>query len=295
MQVSLRLENTLQQEFHRFSPAVEASVRQFSQVNARISPGQVWGPLSSLFFEVNYNQVASQSALWEHRSGEPLWRISPPTANDAASEVIGRSGYVKNEFRPDAFWLFTTLAEWGSQEVAASKTRLIRTNWQITEKADVRLALATRITGQYRQSCADAGAGRTTGVIEPSVWLEQRWSEDLLSTMQILYRRTTAHTTLADGLAEDWGGAVDITFRKDRWALMRHVELRQSISANLRISPGIPRQRNVLLTGTTSMDLYPVHALIIRLRCDWNRYRDELISAGGYDTVTGSLKVALQL
>jgi hypothetical protein len=295
MQVNARLENTLQQDFHHGGDSLTYYARQFYQVNTRLSPGQIWNRLSSLFFEVTYNQSVSQSDVASVSTAPSVWRISAPEYNCAGSYILNRNTFVKNEFRPDVNWLVSSLVEWNTQHSESGNTGLDRNSWQWTEKVDVRPSYTTRLIAQYRRVSQDHGFARENQIHEPSIWLEQRWTEDFLSTAQIIYRRTEVEDRTISALRQEWEGLLDLVLREDEWLGMHHVEFRQSFLGSHQLQERIPVLQNYRLGTTSSIDLYPLNSLIVRLRFDWNRFIDELQDSGTYSTMNFTLKVSLQL
>jgi len=295
LQINARLENTLQQYYFPNSDINNWYLRQFHQVNFRISPGQAWKPLSVLFFELNYNQAANQADIAHGNEGPRVWRLTGPAEDATGSFQLARNYFIRNEYRPGADWLLTTLFEWGEQELGAGTSRLAKSSWQFNEKVDVRLTFETRLIAEYRESYQDEGYQRFARVSQPSVWVEQRWTPDILSTFQVLYRRTRADNLIALGAENAWEAILDFFLRKDDFAGMRHVEFRQSLSGKYLNSEGLPVRKNYRVGSGTSLDLYPVQSLIVRFRLDVARYVDEIRYLNTYDTVSFSVKLSLQL
>jgi len=295
VQVNARLENTLQQYFFPNGDNTNYYLRQFHQVNFRISPGQAWKPLSVLFFELNYNQAVNQADVAHGNESSLVWRLAGPDDDATGSFQLSRNYFVRNEFRPGPDWLLTTLFEWGDQELGAGTSRLAKNSWQFNEKVDVRVTFETRLIAQYRQSFQEGGYQRLTRVNEPSVWLEQRWTPDILTTFQVLYRRTETDDRVSAGTGHDWETILDFFLRKDDFAGMRHVEFRQSFSGAYRYSEGLPGQENYRIGAGSSLDLYPIHSLIVRFRVDIGRYVDQILYRNTYDSVSFNLKLSLQL
>ena len=295
VQVNARVENSLQQEFHRENTLNNYYLRQFRQTNVRLLPGYIWAALSPLFFELTYNEAVLQSGVIRGQAGSYLWRLSAPDQTPAGSFVVDRNTVAKNEFRPNSDWLFTTLVEWNKQEINAGVSRMDKHSWQFTEKADVRLTFATRFVAQYRRLYQDRGANRTSVQHEPSIWLEHRWTQDVLTTAQLLYRRNETNGAASSLLMHDWESILDVALWKDQWLGMRHVEVRQSLSGTYRRSNGIPIDKNYQVGTSSTLNLYPLHSLTLRLRMDWNRYGDLVVPQSTYNTWSFSLKLTLQL
>ncbi len=294
MQINARFENALQQDFHRNGDSLTYYLRQFYQINTRFSPGQIWERLSSLFFELTYNQSVSRSDVALTLNTPSVWRLSEPERTGTGSLILNRNTFIKNEFRPGTNWLISTLMEWNSQQIEAGNTELLRSSWHYTEKVDVRPGYATRLIAQYRRYSQDQGFNRTNQVHEPSLWAEQRWTQNLLSTAQILYRRTTIEDRTISGTRYDWEAILDFVMRMDQWLSMRHIEIRQNFSGSRQKQIGIPFQQNYRIGTTTSIDIYPINSLIVRLRLDWNQFVDEVLEASTYSSIDFTLKISLQ-
>ncbi len=295
LQVNARVENSLQQYSFPNSDINNYYLRQFHQVNFRISPGQAWKPLSVLFFELNYNQAVNQSDVAHGNEGPRVWRLTGPAEDATGSFQLARNYFIRNEFRPGADWLLTTLYEWGDQELGAGTSRLAKSSWQFDEKVDARLTFETRLIAEYRESYQDDGYERLVRVSQPSLWLEQRWTPDILSTFQLLYRKTRTDNLTALVTENNWEAILDFFFRKDDFAGMRHVEFRQSLSGTYLNSEGLPERKNYRFGAGSSLDLCPVHSLIVRFRLDLARYVDQIWYVNTYDTMSFSVKLSLQL
>ena len=237
----------------------------------------------------------TQSDVASTRSAPSVWRITAPCGGGTGSYLLSRNTFVKNEFRPGTDWLISTLLEWNLQQAGLGISRLGRSSWQYTEKLDVRPGYTTRMIAQYRRFSQDQGFDRTTNSHEPSLWVEQRWTPDFLTTAQALYRVTGTEDRTTSGKLHDWEGMLDFVLRKDQWIGIRHVEFTQDFSGSRQSQNGTPVQRNYRLGATSSLDLYPFSSLIVRLRFDYTTFVDQVFDTGSYSTVDYTLKLSLQL
>ena len=116
-QVNVRVENTLDQDFHGRSAVKSARLSQFPQLDLRLSPGHLWNALSPVHFQLNFSQ--SLFGLGATGAGLDAW-VSQLFSRDARrledSQLI-RNCFVRNELRPSPRWHLFSLVEWGSQEV----------------------------------------------------------------------------------------------------------------------------------------------------------------------------------
>jgi hypothetical protein len=295
LQVNARMENVLQQYYHRSSGQEEYTLRQFSQANVRISPGSLWDGLSSLFFEVNHNISLAQSGQMEGSVGSWLWQLSAPERDASASRSFLRASYVKNDFRPSAQWLLQSLFEWSAQDLAAGSSALQSRFWRLNEKLDWKAGLSTRIIMQYKQTRQDFGYQRVSTDREPSVWVEQRWTSDIMTVAQLLYRRTVAEEYGREINTRELQSTLDLIWRMNNFVGMRFVEFRQTLFGSFRTIDGPYAQEGYQLTAGTSLDLYPIHSLIVRLRGDFGRMMDRLLPLASYTTLSYSARVSLQL
>lgn len=295
LQVNARMENTLQQYYHRSSGQDDYALRQFYQANFRISPGSIWDELSSLFFEVNHNVSLAQSGQSEGSVGAWLWRLSTPEREGSASQSLLRASYVKNEFRPSAQWLLQSLFEWTTQDLSAGGSALQRRFWRLNEKLDWKAGLSTRIILQYKKNRQDLGYKRVSTDHEPSIWVEHRWTTDIMTVAQILHHRTDAEAYGQEATTREWQSTLDLIWRKNDFIGLRFMELRQTLFGSHRVFDGPYAQEAYQLSAGTSLDLYPIHSLVVRLRGDFGRTMDRLLPQASYTTLSYSARVTLQL
>lgn len=295
VQVNVRLENTLAQHAHSNSSLRNYMLGQFYQVNVRVSPGQLLDFFSPMFFELNYNQSLAQSGVRDDHAGSYLWRISPPDLDASESFSLGRTYYIKNEFRSSAEWFLVSTCEWNTNDVGASRSRLERSAFRLSEKLDLKFGPATRLVAEFKHLHQNLQYGRRTREYEPSLWLEHRWSSELTNTFHLTYRRRNAEEGSITTIANDWTHTVDVLWQKRDVAALRYFELQQTLSGEIHRLRGYAPQQLYRLFSGTSFNMYPLHSLIVRLRFDITRSWDTLSPGGDFTTLAYSIKLSLQL
>jgi hypothetical protein len=295
VQVNLRLENTLSQHAHKNSSIRNYTLGQFYQVNVRFSPGQVLDVFSPLFFEMTYNQSLSQSGVREGSAGSYLWSLSPKNLDASESFSLNRTYYIKNEFRSSSQWFLVSTVEWTTNEAGASRSRLDRSAYRISEKLDLKLSAETRLVAEFKHFNQDLSFGRRTRDYEPSLWLEHRWSSELTNTFNLTYRKRNAEDGSITNISNDWTQTIDVLWQKNDFLGIRYFELQQTLGGESHRTRGYAPQRSYRFISGTSVNAYPLQSLIIRLRMDITRNWDNVSATGDYTIVAYSLKLTLQM
>jgi hypothetical protein len=295
IQLNLRAENNLLQYAHKNSSLRDYNLRQFYQVNVRLSPGQVFDALSSLFFELNYNQSLNQSGIKDGSAGSFLWKLTATNLESSENFSLARTYYIKNEFRPSSRWYLFSMFEWNTQEVGASAGRLDKSSYRLSEKLDMKLSLETRLVTEFKHFNQDLSFGRTTRDYEPSIWLEHRWTPDLINTVNLRYRRRNANDGRIENVSNDWVQTVDLIWQKNNFIGMRYIELQQTLAGETHRTYGSAPQRSYQFSSGSSINAYPMQSLIVRFRMDLTYYWDKLIAGNDYTVLAFSLKMSLQL
>jgi len=272
----------------------DANLRQFSQINFRISPGQVWSALTPLYFEINFNQSLNGWGEAQTSINRWIWQMQGP--NQKALENVRRSRnyYFKNEFRPAANWLIYSSLELNRMDQRLSASQLATRMWRWNEKADIKLGFNTRVIFQYRQFYQDQGYGRTVKYQEPSGWIEHRWTPDFQNIFNLLYRRRRDENGNISNISHNWETRFDLIWRKYQFWRLRRIEARQSFSANRRSTSGYRPAQSYQFTSASSLDLYPLHSMIIRLRLDVGQYLDELYPELDYGDISFHVRISLR-
>jgi hypothetical protein len=294
IQVNIRVENTLDQDFHRVPGIKDTEVDRYSQVNLRLRPGHLWQRLSPLIFEFNINQTLNGSASTGASVRSWLWKFCNRSNEEFDKSASAHTYYVQNEFRPTANFYAYTLLEWGGQELRSGLSTLDSREWRFSEKLDIKPGLRTRLNLQYKQYFRDSGYGRIVRHYEPSAWVEYRWTGDLQNTANLRYRRTYDDDADIRDVVDDLEARCDLTWRKRDIIGLRRFEARQSFSGTSSRSRGHTPRRDYALGSTTSLDLYPLHSLIVRAQFDFSKYWDRRNPNNDYHEVVFDLKILLR-
>nr|NQU93285.1 hypothetical protein [Bacteroidota bacterium] len=294
MQVSFRVENSLKQTFTFKDDLDVYYLRNFGQVNVRFSPGQLWKPLSLLFFEFNYNQTQDQKGESADRIGEKLWPFSSTRASDPGQSFFMKNYFIKNEIRPGGNWFLYSMLEWNTQENGLSGSTLQKSFWRLIEKLDLKIGVTTHLVAQYRQFFQDLGYSINSMDYEPSVWIEHRWSSEFINIFNVLYRRNNRDYGNMDDKTNHWESSFDVIWRTSRFKWLRQMEIQQTFAGSHQSTMGYNEQKSFQFSSGTSLNLYPLHALVLRLRADVTRYKDLILSQRNYLSVSFNLKVSLR-
>jgi hypothetical protein len=292
LQTNMRIENTLDQGFHRNSDLRDAWLSQYSQLSLRLSPGVVWDAMSPLYFEFGVNQTVRGWGVTRENAGGWLWRaFGSDTRNLQESHLI-RDYYIRNEFRPNPGIFINSVIEWNDREAALGLSDVEAGYWRWSETADLKVGYNTRFTLRYNLFSEDLGYDRAVKYHEPSARIEYRLTPDLQNTLYARYRRTSSD----DGNIRDTtdGGEVrfDLIWRKQNVLKMRRIEIRQTFSGNHSRTVGYNVRRIYDLASSTGIDIYPIYSMILRFQVNLSRHLDRLLPVNDYSSVALDLRMA---
>ena len=294
LQVNVRAENRASQFFHSDSSGRDADLVQYAQLNLRIAPGQAWTLLTPLHFDLNLTQSLNGRGTAEEDMGSWVWRVFSLDRGHLEDAQIRRSFSLRNEFRPGYRWSLHSLLERGRQELAPASSILEDRYWQWTEKLDLKLGFKTRLNLQYRQFHRSQNDRRSDRYLEPSTWIEHRWTSGLQNTLYLRYRRRQEDDGDVRDRFHDWDARTDLVWRRQGFLRIRRLEVRQSLSATHRRGTGAIRESTYQFGSSSALDLYPLHSMILRLRLDLGRYADWVYPENDYSSLTFSLRLHLR-
>ena len=295
LQINVRLENNLNQFYHSETQMKDINLRHFSQFNLRFFPGNLWQRFSSLSFEATYNRSLSGSGTLDKDHNNFLWWVDQTKVRQLTNSQLMENFYLKNEFRPSAWWFLYSMLEYSPQENRLSGSSLNRYFWRWSEKLDMRLGWKTHLILQYRQFYQDIGFDRRDRYHEPSVRLEHRFTQNFLNIANLLYRRRRMDDRNLLDISDRWEGRYDIIWRLHHFLKIRYMEIRQSLSVSYLDQVGYNLYQQWQMSSSTGLDLYPLHSLIIRLRTDWNALVENQYPERDFYSLLFSLKVSLRL
>jgi hypothetical protein len=294
VQMNLWVENNLDQSFHRNSSLKDARISQYSQLNLRMSPGEIWGALSPLYFEFSINQSLYGWGSTESSVAGWMWQLFRSSTDRLEDSRVTRNYSIRNEFRPSPGWYLQSLLEWQGQETETGSSALDSDYWRWSEELDVKVALSTRLNLGYTQYSRKVGYDRSTCYYQPSAWIEHRWAPDLLNTLYGSYRYTESDDGNIHGSVHDWEGRWDTILRRYNSLFIRRMEIRQSFSGSHTRAGGDDPERTYELTSSSSLDLYPLHSMILRLEFEAAQYADNLTPSNDYYDIALNLKMSLR-
>jgi len=293
-QVNVRVENTLDQDFHEHSPVRSARLSQFSQADLRLSPGRLWSTLSPLHFELNISQTLFGLGATGASPDAWVWQVFSGDARSLDDSQLIRNCFVRNELRPSSRWHLFSLVEWGTREAGPALSSLKTRQWRWSEKLDMRLGYRTRLSLQYRGYSQHRGYGRRTRYYEPSTWIQHRWTPALQSIVSAAFRRTQDREGYIRNLTHYWEGRGDIIVRTRRIQRLRRVEIRQSLAATRRHTSGHVPERLWQLASVSSLDSYPLSSTIVRAQFEVTRELDRLYEKRHSVDIGLSLRASLR-
>jgi len=292
LQTNFRIENTLDQGFHRNSPLKDAWLNQFSQLSFRFSPGAAWVAMSPLYFEFGLNQTIRGWAATEANTGGWLWRMFGFDTANLENSFLIRNYYLRNEYRPTPAVFVSNLIEWNDRDTELGQSGIEADYWRWSARGDVKVGYNTRLTLRYILHSEDFGYGRTVNYHEPSAWLEYRLTRDLQNTFYGRYRRTSSDDRNISDTTDDVEARYDLIWRKQGILKMRRLEIRQTFSGKHSRTDGYDRRSTYDIASSTGIDLYPIHSLIIRFQVNLSRHLDELIPVDDHTRVALDLRTA---
>jgi hypothetical protein len=152
----------------------------------------------------------------------------------------------------------------------------------------------TRVTIQYRQYYQNLGYSRIERFYEPSTWIEHRWTSYFQNTINLLYRYRDNKDSNLTNYSSYWEARYDLIWRINDFIGIRRIEIRQSFSGSLFRDTGYNLFGNYQTSASSSLDLYPWHSMILRLRLDLNRYIDDYFMQNNYTRIMFNLKLSLR-
>jgi len=293
-QANLRLENSLDRDFHASSAVEDSRLDQFSQFDLRLSPGHLWDRLSSLHFEFNFNQSLLSRGATGKEVGRWVWQPFLQGTRRLEDAQVVRNFFVRNEFRPGSRWHLFSLVEWNvlENEVGADFPKTRSRRW--SEKLDGKLGFKTRLNLQYREYSRNRGGAGTTRYFEPAAWIQHRWTPNFQSVLNASFRRTRFREGEIRSLTNRWDGRCDLILRKSRFLHIRRLEVRQGFSGTRRHTRGDHPERLYRLASNSSLDLYPLHSTIVRGQFQAVWHADGLSSEGDWVDIRLNLRISLR-
>lgn len=294
LQVNARVENVNNQNFYMTSASQSLNLRQFGQVNFRLSPGQIWSMLTPMTFEFNVNQAINGWGTGAGPVGHFTWQPVSMSYSGLKNLQRIRNYFVKNEFRPYAGWLIYSFLELSRQQNRWEASTRSLTSWRWNQKVDCKLGYQTHLIVQYRHFNQDLGFGRDNRSAEPSVWLEHRLNQNFHNTWNLLYRASRRGDQRIQTRSQNWELRYDLLWQKTHLLRLQRFEIRQSVFASHQRSLGYRPSRDYQLAANLALDLYPIQTMILRLRVDFLRFFDAIYPQNDYIDVLFNLKCSLR-
>lgn len=292
LQTNMRVENTLDQGFHRGDHLRDAGLNQFSQVNFRLSPGASWAALSPLFFELGINQTVRGYATTDENIGGWLWTMFGFDRAKLDDSFFIRNYYLRNEYRPTPDLFLNNLFEWNDRETARGLSEMKTGFWRWSGRGDIKVGYKTRLTLRYTLHSEDFGYETGARYHEPSLWLEHRLTPDLQNTLYLRYRRTDSDEGNISDDTDDLDGRYDLIWRKQSILKLRRLEIRQTFSGNHSRTDGYNQSRTYDFSSSTGIDIYPIYSMIIRFQLNLSRHLDRLVPGNDNSRVAFDLRTA---
>jgi hypothetical protein len=292
--LNLRAENTLDRGFHRGSVQVDARLSQYSQLNARVFPGDLLDALSDINLEFNVNRTTAGSGATESGATAWLWEYFNEGTKGLLNARTATAYFAKKEFRPWPGLYVNTLLEWNHEKKTVGGSSLTSHDRLWSEIVELKIGFKTRLMIQYRQYFQDRGRDRLFEYRQPSVWVEHRWTPDFHNVVDLTLRQSRADEGEIHNETRDWTARYDLIWRRQNLLGMDRVEVRQSLSGSHSHTKGYTPGDTYNLSLTPSIDLYPLHSTIIRTELRFSRYWDRLDAKNDYHTLAVDLRLSLK-
>jgi hypothetical protein len=294
LKFNFKVENELRQNFYNSSPYKNVGLSQFSQFNIRFSPGSIWKVFSQFNFELGYSHFLAGSAVRQNNVNSWLWQIMNQNTNLFNNSQVSRNYYIKNEYRLGSRWLIFSMIEWNIKDIKLGGSELKNSLISWSEKVDIKLGFKTRLNIQYRQFSQDYDYFREYKYYEPSIWITHRWTPDFHNNLSILYRYSKNEDVNIIDVTDYSEVRYDLLWRKSNFLKIRRVELRQNLSGIHRNTTGFNEEDYYQLASSSSIDLYPLHSLIIKFQFDLSRFQDNLDIENNYWKYRLDLKISFR-
>ena len=293
-QLHLRLENRLDRDFHADAAAWDTRLDQFTQFDLRLSPGRLWERLSPLHFEFNINQSFFGRGATGKEGGGGGWLPFLRDTRRLEKGQVVRNFFIRNEFRPDARWRLFSLVEWNLLEGEGDGDLPETRSWRWSEKLDAKLGFKSRLNLQYREYSRNRRGGERIRYLEPTAWIQHRWTPNLQSVFNASFRRTHFREGEIRNLTHSWDGRCDLILRKNRLLHIRRLEVRQEFSGTRRHTRGDRPEQFHQLAASSSLHLYPLHSTIVRGQFQVAWQADGLSSEEDWVDVGLNLRLSLR-
>lgn len=294
LQININLENILDQNFIENSENSSVRFNQYSQLNLRFSPGQIWQKLSSLFFEFNINQSLNSWGSTEDNTGGLLWNIFGNYTDLFDFSLASTNYFIKNEFKPSSNILLYSNLEWNNQDNHSGKSYLSRNFWRLNEKLELKIGYNSRVYFQYKQFYQDWDYNRIYKYFEPSAWIEHRWNNNIQDIFNFRYRKSDNQIGNIFENRNVWEVRYNILWRKENFLKMDRLEIKQDLTGKLSTVKGHRKEESTQFIANSSIDLYPFYSAIIRLKFQYKYYFDRLILSHNYSSTSFYLKLILR-
>jgi len=294
LQLYLRLENKITQNFHANSDSRDINLSKLSQFNLRFAPGMIYHLFVPMHFEFNVSRSFASRGSARRDVNSWIWQIFRREYHlTDNTQNIGKY-YIKNELNIGSRFLLTSIAEWNNQinEFSASSQKNRQRLW--SEKLNLKLNFNTRLNLQYRQFYQNWGYERTDTYYEPSTWIEHRWTPDFQNTYYLKYRKRYEDNGNLHDKIVNWEVRYDIVWRKNRVFLIRRFEIRQNLSWSHINTQGDNPQRLYQYSSNSSFDLYPIQSTILRLQINLVRNIDNISSGNSRWHIGMNLKLSFR-
>jgi hypothetical protein len=278
LQLYIRLENKITQNFHTNSEYKDIILSKSSQFNLRFAPGLIYHMFAPMHFEFNFNRAFTSRGSARGDVNSWLWNIFRRENHLIDNTQNIEKYYIKNELNPGSDFLLTSIGEWNNQNSKLSASSQKNRQWLWSEKLNLKLNFKTRLNLQYRQFHQNWGYDRTDSYYEPSTWIEYRWTNNFQNIYFLSYRkRYKDNGNLRDNI-DNWEVRYDIVWRKNRIIVIRRFEIRQNLSWSHINTEGDNPRRSYHYSSNSSFDLYPLQSTILRFQVNLVRNIDNLSS-----------------
>jgi hypothetical protein len=293
-QFSITLDNNLDQDLHPSSDNANYYLRRFYQAGVRLLPGYWHSSLSPVFFEFTFNESLNLSGEADGSRGAYLWQFTSPAFGIERGGTTIRNYSMKNEYRGGSDFLLTSFFEYNTQKLSSSAAGINKYFFRWSEKADWKISFQTRIVPQYKYMYQDMGFARTSLINEPSLWIEHRWSPEVMQMTSFLYRHTNETTGNIDSRGNDYQAGVDLVYQKYNFAFLRYLEIRQSFNFSAYSSDGEISTHTRQYGSVTSVDIFPIHSMVLRFRMNYTKFGNVNNALYNYSLLQFNLRATVQ-
>jgi len=248
------------------------------QVNSRIFPGQWIGFLLPFTFEANYQ--SNFSGYFRDRQEKPRILLSffdKPEKEPAVQSTDGKFYQFKSEWRPTAEIVHYFSWDLSNSRLTSWNSLMDNQIRNLNNRLDYRPSIFAYLSLQFNYQSETRGDYYSRARYSPSVWLENRWSEDFLTRLNLYTYWESIEQGHISQKSVSAAPLVSLIYKNSSLWFLGRVEIKDDISLSYFDSEGYGVTiRNYVYANTLYLDFFPLPIAIIRVRMSNSLTQDKV-------------------